>query len=172
MSHLSGFELQTATLSGAGSLEVSSWFYWGDASSMTGSGRTVLGPGVSGTVYFGTYGSDALNERTFVNEGTLEWYPGSISGDGLMENTGAVIANGGSNTSTIGVHFTNQGTVSAHSGTIDFSGGGVGEEVATGAWHADDASIVMSGGTFYVEEGVEFEVDCRRRDDRLGPRDT
>jgi RHS repeat-associated protein len=158
-SHLAGFELQTATLSGAGSLEVSSWFYWGVAGSMTGSGQTVLGSGVSGTAYFGIYGSNTLNERTLVNEGTLEWYPGNLNGSGLIENTGTVIANGGSNTSIVEVRFTNQGTVGAHSGTIDFTGGGIGEQVATGAWHEqDDASIVMGGGTFYVEEGVEFET--------------
>ena len=159
VSHLAGFELQAATFSGAGSLEVSSWFYWGDDSEMTGSGRTVFGPGVAGTANFGIYGSDTLGERTFVNEGTLEWYPGSLDGDGLMENMGTVIVNGSSHTSTVEVDFINQGTVNAHSGTIDFVSGGVGERVATGAWHEQDgASIVMGGGTFYLEEGVEFET--------------
>ena len=159
VSHLAGFELQSATFSGAGSLEVSSWFYWGDDSEMTGLGRTVLGPGVAGTANFGIYGSDTLGERTFVNEGTLEWYPGSLDGDGLMENMGTVIVNGSSHTSTVEVDFINQGTVNAHSGTIDFVSGGVGERVATGAWHEQDgASIVMGGGTFYLEEGVEFET--------------
>ena len=184
VSHLWGFELQQGTLSGAGSLEVSSWFYWGDYSSMTGSGRTVLGTGVSGAVYFGGYGFNTLEERTFVNEGTLEWDPGTLNSENdatienkgtfndvsdgtimaayggsldVFKNTGTFKKTSGTGNATVGFEFDNAGTVEAQTGQLAFSEGGVPGKTATGSWIAGTgASIALQSGSFSFGAGVKL----------------
>jgi YD repeat-containing protein len=79
-----------------------------------------------------------------------------------ITNTGTFQADVGSgNTANIGVPFENQGTVSTTSGTMEFSNGGVSEEVSTGVWHGPSGnSLRFTGGTFLVEEGSEFDVNA------------
>jgi RHS repeat-associated protein len=182
-SHLPDFELWNGSLSGAGSLVVSSSFYWGGGGVMSGSGRTVVGPGGSGAAYFGGYGG-SLDERTFVNEGSFEWAPGTLAGadGGTIENKGtfddssegtifsgseAAIDNTGtfektkeSGTSQVGFQFENNGTVEAQTGQLVLTGGGVPGKAATGSWTANSgASIALHEGSFLLGSGVELTGD-------------
>jgi len=83
--------LNNATLTGAGSLEVSGSFAWGAYGAMSGSGSTVIGPAVTGTVEASS-GCEplSLTGRTLVNEGTLTFVWGTLymSEGALLENKG------------------------------------------------------------------------------------
>jgi RHS repeat-associated protein len=184
-SHIGGFSIYLGgTLSGSGTLDVTSNFYWGEHGIMSGSGRTVVGSEASGSTYFGTYGT--LDERTFVNEGSLEWRPGTLDGengavfenkgtfddisDGTIfsaaggaapriENTGTFGKTEGSEASTVGFEFDNKGIVKGEAGQLEFTGGGVPEHVATGSWDpTSGTSIALKPGTFLVEDGVKLNV--------------
>jgi len=187
-SHIEGFSIYLGgTLSGSGTLDVASNFYWGALGVMSGTGRTVVGPEASGSAYFGEGGgSSTLDERTFVNEGVLLWYPGQLDGENgaVFENKGTFddISNGttfaaaggaaprvenagtfekteGSEASTVGFEFDNKGIVKGEAGQLEFTGGGVPENVATGSWDpTSGTSIVLRPGTFLVEDGVELNV--------------
>jgi RHS repeat-associated protein len=183
-SEVESLTLVDGTLTGAGTLNVSSGFYWGYYGVMSGSGKTVLGPHVSGIAYFGGVGS-SLVERTFVNEGSLEWYPGALHGsDGaVVENKGTfdVLSDGtvfqaesgvaptvrnmgtfektsGTGESTVGFEFSNEGSVEAKTGQLTFAGGGVPEVVASGSWAAsgESSSVDLAGGTFSLGSDVDL----------------
>lgn len=83
------FELQgSGTLSGAGTLEVSSGLVW-SGGTMSGSGETVVGSGASGVVR-----EALLSKRTLANEGTLEFQDQSQMADGAtFSNEGTSIDN-------------------------------------------------------------------------------
>jgi YD repeat-containing protein len=185
-SHVASFEFQTATLTGAGTLDVGSHFYWGYSGVMSGSGRTVLGPEASGETFFGVWGNSTLDERTFVNEGMLEWQPGALYGENgavfenrgtfddlaegtifaatggaapAIENVGTFEKTASAGAAAVGFGFDNQGTVKSEVGELEFTGGGIPEHVATGSWDPmSGASIVLKPGTFLVEEGVDLNV--------------
>jgi len=180
-----------AALTGPGSLYVSSGFDWGAYGAMSGPGRTVIEPGVTGTVEAdsGCEPMSLSGARTLVNEGTLTFGWGTlfISEGALLENRGVFAdnseascdgpqiqpegsgaapslldvgtfektADGG--TSTVAVPFTNDGSVRALGGTLEFTGGGVAERPATGAWSAESgSSIVLAGGAFPIGEAVNL----------------
>jgi hypothetical protein len=72
-------------------------------------------------------------------------------------NTGTFEKTQGSGTSTVAVHFTNDGTVSASSGTLEFTGGGIPEQASTGIWSVENgASIKLTGGVYAVGETVSL----------------
>ena len=184
-SHVAGLSIPFGgVLTGPGTLEVTSSFYWGARSTMSGSGRTVLGPKVSGSIYFGSYGT--LDKRTLVNEGSLEMRPGTLDGengavfenkgtfddvsDGTIfaatggaepriENTGTFEKTVETGTSTVGVEFNNGGAVVSEAGSLELTGGGVPEQAATGSWGTKgEASIGLKPGTFLVQDGVELNA--------------
>jgi YD repeat-containing protein len=80
----------STTLSGAGTLDVSGSFSWAGESTMSGSGSTVVLPGVPAA--FSATGNMYLAERTFVNEGTITM---AGSGNQLVMSEGAQFNNSG-----------------------------------------------------------------------------
>jgi RHS repeat-associated protein len=86
-SSAASFSLTGGSLTGAGTLDVSSFFEWHEGT-MSGSGTTVLGSSVSGRIKE----SSTLEKRTLINEGTLILDIGS--GKFFMSN-GAVLQNKG-----------------------------------------------------------------------------
>jgi RHS repeat-associated protein len=133
-----------ATLTGAGTLDVSSSASW-TGGTMSGSGQTVLGPSVSETVEGGV----VLAQRTLVNEGTFTLAANYISmqegaqikntgtfnanseGNGLIVegtgaaplfvNTGTFQKTAGTGTGSIAMNYENKGTVNAKGGTFKFT---------------------------------------------------
>jgi hypothetical protein len=104
----------------------------------------------------------AENEGSFIANSET-----SCSGGAQIEAEGtgssSLILNGGSGlfektektgTTTIAVPFENQGTVEAKEGTLNFKGGGNGEEFASGAWKKTSGAITLTGGTFYIADEV------------------
>ncbi len=181
----SGYD-SIGTITGAGSLVVSGYLEWSDGT-MSGSGRTVIAPGVAST-----FGKEvSLTSRRLVNEGTLVLAEGdafrmaegaSLENDGTFEansqgssggvrildegvgstptilNTGTFEKAEGSGTTTIAVPFTNDGEVRALSGTLRFDDGGVSAEAATGAWSTVDGAVITLGsGAFTVGETVDLD---------------
>jgi len=186
-SHVASFEFWNGTLLGSGTLDVSSYFYWGYSGTMSGSGSTVLGPEVSGAAYFGVYGWSTLDKRTFVNEGFLLWYPGQLNGENgavvenkgtfddlsegtifaavggtapAIENTGTFEKTSGTGASTIGMELDNQGTIDSETGQLLLTGGTVPGEAGTGSWSAkSEASIAFQSGSYSLGSGVELSGD-------------
>ncbi len=115
-----------------------------------------------------TWGSGALilaegaqlsNSSTFYanDNGTSSWCGGLCRGEGIdpgtgsgtFENTGSVIETAGSE-AEIEVPFNNQGSVTAETGKIRLTGGGISGHTASGSWSASGSStsIEFAGGTF------------------------
>jgi hypothetical protein len=91
MSNVNSLTLEGGILTGAGSLTASGSFSLGANSTMSGSGETVVGSGVSGDIEASS-GCEPmfLNERALVNEGTLTFGWGTLllSGGAWVENKG------------------------------------------------------------------------------------
>jgi RHS repeat-associated protein len=164
--------VQNATLTGAGTLDVSSSFTW-SASTMSGSGSTVILPGASGAINSG----DVLTGRLLVNEGTATLV--ASSGATITESEGAMIKNSGTfkanaesgppeikkgtgtasivnigtfekaegtETTEVAVGFENLGIAKSQTGTLIFAGGGSG---TAGTWSASEgASLVLHSSSF------------------------
>jgi RHS repeat-associated protein len=119
---IANFAFETGTLTGPGTLDVSSSLSW-KGGTMSGSGSTVLGPGVSATAEGGMV---ALSQRTLVNEGTLTFSSGefALRNSAVIKNSGTFNANsesafdifeqGGSEAT---VFFINTGTFQKTAGT-------------------------------------------------------
>jgi sugar lactone lactonase YvrE len=174
MSSVNSLALDGGTLTGAGSVTVSSAFSLGAYSTMSGSGETILGSGVSGTIEAPT-GCEpmSLNERAFVNEGTLTFTWGTLlfSGGAWFENKGTFVDNSQegcdpypigplvegdgdaqsfintgtfeSEGSTVGIGFDNEGVVKAQRGALDFTSGGVPGEAAYGSWSVEEGGSLV-----------------------------
>ena len=96
-SSVSSFTLTGGTLTGAGTLNITSSFNSGGSNvGMTGTGKTVLKPGATGEIdpelSGGTF---SIFERTLVNEGTLTFTDGNIrlGSAATIENKGTFRAN-------------------------------------------------------------------------------
>ncbi len=63
--------LETATLAGGGTFEITKELIWRGAGIMSGSGKTVLLPGASAQLGGGEASPEVQAERQFVNEGTM-----------------------------------------------------------------------------------------------------
>ncbi len=100
------------------------------------------------------------------NVGPCNYPPGSfVYGGGStpsITNTGTLNVEIGAGNQSVGsVPFENKGVVHATSGQLRLTGGGLSGQVATGAWQASVGnSLWLNGGTYMVEEGVEFNVDA------------
>jgi alpha-tubulin suppressor-like RCC1 family protein len=102
--------------------------------------------------------ADTLNScctssvQIFVERGSTGAAPGILN-KGLFEKTA------GTGTGVVAVPFTNDGTVSARSGKLEFTGGGVPEQASTGAWSVESgSSIVLAGGIFTVGESASLSA--------------
>jgi RHS repeat-associated protein len=131
-----------APLEGAGKLEITHSLTWGSVP-MSGGGKTVLAPGASGSVVEGK-----LDDRTFVNEGTmtlssryLQLRDGSVfenqgtfnanaegyelgiivvgSPNALFLNTGVFQKTAGTGTTEVEPPFNNNGVIREQSGHLD-----------------------------------------------------
>jgi hypothetical protein len=81
--------------------------------------------------------SDSTSPPTILNDGRFER---------AAEGQGA-----------LGVAFDNEGSVEALGAKLEFSSGGVPEDVATGSWSVNNGgSIVLSAGTFQIAEDVDL----------------
>jgi hypothetical protein len=100
------------------------------------------------------------NDGAFVDDTETECYEPQIQGSGggaapSILNTGTFEKTADTGTSEVGVSFGNMGSVLAKSGTLEFTDGGIPEEVATGSWSKQgEGAIVLSGGTFLIPEYV------------------
>jgi sugar lactone lactonase YvrE len=190
MSSVKSLVLDGGTLTGAGSVTVSGTFSLGAYSTMSGSGETVVGSGVSGTIEAPT-GCEPMSfdERAFVNEGTLTFGWGTLlfSGGAWFENKGTFVDNSRevcepypigplvksdgdtqsfinagtfeTEGSTVGIGFDNEGVVKAQKGALEFTSGGVPEEVADGSWNIEEGgSLVFAEGTFWIGEAVDLSA--------------
>ncbi len=155
---LAGPTSPETTLTGAGTLEVSTSLSW-TAGTMSGSGSTVLKSGSEGTINPGSSSSVFLAERDLVNHGMLTWSTGTVSGskNAEIDNSGTFDVNGESSAavwperglvdsdeSNVWLH--NTGTVQKTAGTeythIGFQSDNEGVIAAKAG-----AKIIMSGGT-------------------------
>ena len=134
---------------------------------MSLSERKLLNEGVL-TFPWGTLlmsnGARLENKGTFKDnsEASCDGQQIKPSGEGSAPsvlNTGVFEKTSGSGTSTVAVQFSDQGSVDAQTGTLAFSGGGIPEEVAYGAWTVKSgASIVLGGGAFEISEDVDLSA--------------
>ena len=160
-----------------GTLNVSDTFSW-TAGDMNGTGRTVLGSGVVGSITMPSETSMvALSQRTLVNRGSVTFARGRVFGrdagwienegtfrmnaestDGLynwvgtqptFKNTGTVEKTAGSGRSVVGFRFDNRGAVRATSGFQAFSGGAT-AQTSDGSWDGSGGVISFDGGAFSV----------------------
>ena len=132
---------------GEGTLAISGNFEWALESTMSGSGKTILQSGATGSITTGG-GKAKLKERTFVNEGSLSinkgllrFYEGaafenkgtltvnleegknplgSEEGKPLLTNTGTIQKTSGTGTSHIKIDIENFGAINAETGTLEF----------------------------------------------------
>ena len=93
-SSVESLTLDGGTLTGANEIDVSGSLSW-TAGSMSGSGKTVLESGATGSIDPGVGNAVALTERELVNEGTLAWSTGSVEGrsDAELDNKAMFVAN-------------------------------------------------------------------------------
>jgi Ig domain of plant-specific actin-binding protein/Bacterial Ig-like domain len=106
----------------------------------------------------GTFNDDSYDPGCGYGYGGTSINDGGGTASGI-ENTGTFTAEAGSNTYTVQVPFSNEGKVEAKTGTLQFSGGGISERVATGAWSVQSgAEILLSAGTFLIGEAVDLSA--------------
>ena len=162
-STMSGTGLTVLGSSATGSIEASS-----GCEPMSLTKRQLVNEG-SVTFGWGTFymseGARLDNKGTFKDNSEASCEGAQIqdpSGSGAAPsilNTGAFEKTAGGGTSTVAVNFSNQGAVEAKTGTLDFSDGGIPGEVAAGSWAVQSgAHIVLSGGTFLIDEEVDLSA--------------
>ena len=167
-----------ATVSGSGSVVIGSGasgsFGEAGCSLLTLSGVTLVN---EGTTTLGASGGvsgqfDMQEGARLENTGTFNadsysagCVPGSNSaaiqnngGSPAVSNAGTFNAGPGSgHTASVSVAFNNDGAVHGDTGTLQLSGGGIPEHVASGSWEKESgASIVLSAGTFLISEAVDL----------------
>jgi RHS repeat-associated protein len=180
------FTLQNATLTGSGTVKVSSSFTFSQAT-MSGSGSTVVQSGGAATINNG----NTITARSLVNEGTTTLVKENaatvtLSEGAQIKNAGTFNANAesgsqqikaGTGTSSIvnsgtfqkaegtgitnvAVSVENTGTVKSQTGELRFEGGGS----STGAWSASEGAVValntasysLNGGSLSGSIGFSF----------------
>ena len=105
----------------------------------------------------GTFNDDSYDSGCGYGVGGDSYAIYGTGGAASVVNTGSFVADAGSDTLVVAVPFSNEGTVEAHSGTLDFHDGGIPEQVARGAWRVEgDGAIVLTGGEFLIGEDVNL----------------
>ncbi|HET9154486.1 MAG TPA: RHS repeat-associated core domain-containing protein [Solirubrobacterales bacterium] len=182
VSSLSALKMTGGTLTGVGTLNITGGLTWTGASTMSGSGATVVKSGA--TAELSVFGELKLAERTLVNEGTATFANGAVAASqgAKIENFGTFIANSqwgtpefragegaapkivnagtfektggkeGSGKTTVGINFENKGLVESKSGTIAFSGGG--SSNSAGEWKSTEGpKLAFTAGSYSMVEG-------------------
>ncbi len=127
-SMIASLTVSGGTLTGAGAVMVSGSFSW-TGGTMSGSGKTDLEAGATGSINPGSSGTVTLNERELVNAGSVTWSSGSISGGygARIDNSGTFFANaqdpGGSWFSTGMLRGGGATAAFVNTGTLDKSSG-------------------------------------------------
>jgi len=160
--------LSNAVLTGSGTVTVTESLNWG--ATMKGTGSTVLASGATATGW-------KLLERTFVNEGTVNFNLGylTIKNGALFENIGIFNANSeggrlssentaatflnlgtfrkitGTGATEVAIPFVNDGTVEAQTGSLEFWSGATSPNADWLA--AKGAQLVFTGGLFKLVGG-------------------
>ena len=158
------FTVSGGTLTGAGTLTVTSIMVWSSGGTMSGSDSTIIQSGATLTLSAGT---STLDTRTLDNSGTITWTGGtfylnnsavlnnlsgalfdmqsnnllswSVGLAGTFNNTGTIRKSAGGTTSTVADTFNNTGgTIEGQSGTLSFTGDGT---------HTGGTYTVSSGAT-------------------------
>ena len=156
--------LERGTLAGAGSLTITRGLTWGSGS-MSGSGVTTLAQNATGTVDGGYSGDSGLDGRTLRNLGSLAIVHGAIRGSNgavldnrsrlyvnaedryhalayvtgatpQLLNSGMVLKNVGTGTSTIDFKATGTGTYYQQTGTLAFGG----------SWNVPAPTVIGTSG--------------------------
>ncbi len=183
-STVNSLAMSNGTLTGPGTLNVTSSFAMTGTKSVTmsGGGKTVLKPGSTSEI--NSTNTLLLNERTFVNEGTLTFASGVIEmPKSVIENIGTFKANSqsgnpeirpgiwastfvnngvfektaGSGKTTVGVKFENNGgSVEAKSGDIGFSNGGAGNSANSFTTGEGNKIIFAFTGEFAMGSGTFY----------------
>jgi sugar lactone lactonase YvrE len=106
----------------------------------------------------GTFNDDSYDPGCGYGYGGTSINDGGGAASGI-ENTGTFTVEAGSNTYNVQAPFNNEGKVEAKTGTLQFSGGGIAERVATGTWSVQSgAEILLTGGTFLIGEAVDLSA--------------
>lgn len=172
VSRLGSLTVQNATLTGAGTVDVSGSFISAQGT-MAGSGSTVILPGATGTFQAG----NQLITRSFVNEGTTTLVVavagritasegahitnagtfnanveiGKGTGTASIVNTGTFQKSEGTEPAKVTVSLENLGTVRSQSHELLLIGGGSG---TGGTWAASEgASLVLEAGALSLNGG-------------------
>ncbi len=171
-STLRGLTVTGATLTGAGTVDVTGSFSGGGYGTLSGSGSLVIEPGATGTVTPTSGAGLYLEERTLSNAGTLT--VGAESGvEGLdsarLLNSGTLVVNGegggrglvgpegeasltntgtltkteGTGTSPIRFAIDNEGSVTDTAGDLEFTSPGTSGASAIGSWNASGAGAAI-----------------------------
>jgi hypothetical protein len=164
MSNVSSFILNGGILTGAGSLTISNAFSLGANSTMSGSGETVVGSGVSGDIEASS-GCEPmfLNERALVNEGTLTFGSGTLlfSGGAWFENKGTFKDNSESSCYgfQIGSFSESEGAKQsfANTGTVEKTSGEGAGMVAVG-FNNEGTVEAHTGKLEFSDGGIPGEV--------------
>ncbi len=155
-SHLGTLELDpSTTLAGAGELDLMHSLVWREASTMSGSGSTILAPGASGSIEASSGCEPLRLARALVNEGALSFGWGTLmfsEGAGL-ENRGTFEDN--TESSCLGAQLQQSGSGAAprivNTGTFEKSAGGGTTTVAVN--FSDRGVVEAKTGTLDFTDG-------------------
>lgn len=160
------FEEDGGTIDGSGTLTITGAATFTNASNVSlesGTGTTLL----KGTTTFSTAYLYLQGGRVLENQGTLNWTEGTfdlgqtplsqLHGTGTIKNDSGAIFDIQSKTASfgtthIGATFTNTGTVSVQTGTLEFDGGGT--AAASAFTVASIGSLAFGGGAFTLSAGT------------------
>jgi alpha-tubulin suppressor-like RCC1 family protein len=182
-STLQGLTLAGGALAGPAQLNVTSAFVAASSAHLEGAGSTVIEPGATGSIGYVvdleertlenagtlTIGEhDRLNgskRARVVNSGTLnlnanspigsEYGLVSVPGEATLVNTGVVQKVEGGEPALCSFAVDNDGTITAVSGTLEFTSGGESAAFASDTWAAAPGTAIELNG---ISSGVEYSL--------------
>jgi hypothetical protein len=175
--------LTGGALTGSGAVTVTGTLTW-SGGAMSGSGSTTLTAAATMNLGSGTGGDEALDTRTFKNNGAVTWLAGSgtiffedgavfnneagasftVNCDagifpsgaiGMFTNAGTFTKAAGTGTTTLDVVFNNTGTVNVASGTVLLESGGSGGGTFAAA---SGTTLTFGGGIFNLDAAPSTTV--------------
>jgi hypothetical protein len=105
----------------------------------------------------GTFNANSYDPGCGYGSGGSAFYNGGGAASSIT-NTGTFQADAGSSAIVIPIAFDNQGTTEVHSGTLEFLGGGVAGQVATGLWKVQGGALILGGGEFLIAEVADLSA--------------
>ncbi len=150
-SSIGSLSLRNGTLSGAGTLDVTSSFDLGAYGVMSGSGATVLGPEVTaGEIYASSGCEEIRSSRKLVNEGTVTFRWGTVFLEGTrFENKGTF--NDNSEATCFGPEILSRG-----SGTASVLNTGTFQKTASGGTSTVDVNFSNQGAVKGLAGTLDF----------------